>query len=89
MREIDPPQLSAVAPSGPVVTAYDRAHLMTYIELLRATERDTDWRETSRTIIGIDPDAELNRARSAFVTHLARAKWLVSQGKLFPHFGSA
>jgi hypothetical protein len=57
-------QLSEIAPSLPVVTSYDRAHINIYVELLQANELGVDWRETSRTILGVDPRIYFDRARS-------------------------
>jgi hypothetical protein len=89
MQHVDRPNLATVAPSGPIVTSYDQAYMLIYAELLHAAAHGQDWRETSRSTLGIDPDLDLNVARSAFVTHLVRAKWLASQGMLRSCFGSA
>jgi hypothetical protein len=88
MQHVDRPNLAAVAPSGPIITSYDRAYMLVYAELLHAAAHGQDWRETSRSILGIDPDLDLNLARSAFVTHLVRAKWLTNQGMLLSRFRS-
>ena len=39
-----------------------------------------DWREVARIVLHIDPDREAERARQAFDSHLARAKWMSRYG---------
>jgi hypothetical protein len=39
-----------------------------------------DWREVSRIVLHIDPDHESDRARRAFDSHMARAKWMSREG---------
>ncbi len=67
------------APSGDVVL-YDRRHMMTYAELLDADDAGICWRTGSLAILGIDPDADPDFARCAWVSHLARARWIVGDG---------
>ncbi|WP_065754879.1 DNA -binding domain-containing protein [Bradyrhizobium paxllaeri] len=62
------------APVDPVLTSYDERHLVTYLRLLDAEADGADWKEVARIILHIDPDCEPSRARSAFDSHLARAK---------------
>ena len=69
-----------LAPDGTTLTAYDRQHLVTYLRLLDADAEDADWREVSRVVLRLDPDREPHRARRAFDSHLARAKWMSVQG---------
>jgi hypothetical protein len=38
------------------------------------------WREVARIVLHIDPDREAERARQAFDSHLARAKWMSRYG---------
>jgi hypothetical protein len=62
------------------VTDYDRAHIVTYLRLLDAAAEGAAWEEVARIVLQIDPFAEPDRARRAFDTHLARARWLSEQG---------
>jgi hypothetical protein len=41
------PQVTDVAPSGPVLTAYDEEHMITYMRVLDADQQGADWREVS------------------------------------------
>lgn len=81
MRKPQPePEIADAAPVDDVLTPYDRAHLVTYMRLLDAEKAGADWREVARIVLGIDADVDENRARRAYDTHLARAKWLGAQG---------
>ena len=68
------------APTAASLTDYDRLHLITYLRLLDAAEVAADWREVARLVLGIDPDGEPERARRAYDTHLARARWMTEAG---------
>jgi len=48
--------------------------------LLDADTEGADWREVARIVLHIDPDQEPDRARRAFESHLARAKWMTQHG---------
>ena len=74
------PDVADLAPTAPTLTAYDEQHIVTYLRLLDADADDADWREVSRVVLHIDPNVEPHRARQAFESHLARAKWITSQG---------
>lgn len=78
------PQLHAkvadTAPDEPVLTAYDKEHAVTYARLLDADADNADWREVARIVLQIDPLSEPGRARVAFESHLARAKWVARHG---------
>jgi hypothetical protein len=74
MPPLDPDVLD-LAPSEPALTAYDHEHAVTYMRLLGA-----DWREVVRIVLRIDPDAEADRARRAFESHLARARRAAREG---------
>jgi hypothetical protein len=72
----DLPTVADEAPDEPVVTAYDRAHFVIYLRLLDAEIEGSDWDEVARIVLNIDPAREPARARRAWETHLARARWL-------------
>ena len=77
--ELDP-DVADTAPDSHILTGYDEGHLVTYLRLLDAAEDDADWREVARIVLHIDPDTEPERARRAWETHLARARWMVKSG---------
>jgi len=74
------PDVADLAPSGPALTVYDEEHAITYIRMLDADRDGADWREVSRIVLHIDPEREPDRARRAFDSHLARAKWMTQVG---------
>jgi hypothetical protein len=74
------PNFADVAPSDPALTAYDEQHAVTYMRMLDADAEGADWREVSRIILHINPDHDPDRARRAFDSHLARAKWVAHVG---------
>jgi hypothetical protein len=76
---LDPP-IADVAPVEPVLTGYDEQHLITYMRLLDADAEGADWREVANIVLHIDPDRESDRARRAWESHLARAKWMTTSG---------
>ena len=74
------PDVANVAPTDSALTGYDQEHLVTYLRLLDADTEGADWREVARVVLHIDPDREPDRARYAFDSHLARAKWMTEHG---------
>ena len=74
------PDVADLAPTGPALTVYDEEHAVTYIRMLDADAEGADWREVSRIVLHIDPEREPDRARRAFESHLARAKWATAVG---------
>ena len=74
------PDVADLAPSTPVLTAYDEEHAVTYMRMLDANAEGADWREVSRIVLHIDPEQEPDRARRAFDSHLVRAKWVARHG---------
>jgi hypothetical protein len=78
-RPIDP-DVADEAPNAAVLTGYDEEHGITYLRLLDAEAEGTDWREVARIVLHIDPRREPKRARRAWESHLARAKWMVERG---------
>lgn len=68
------------APVAPRLTAYDEDHLADYLQLLDADDEGADWREVAAHTFGIDPAAELERARAMHESHLARARWMTEVG---------
>jgi hypothetical protein len=75
----DPP-VSDVAPTDSNFTGYDQQHLVTYLRLLDADAEGADWQEVPKIVLRMDPEREPDRARRAWESHLARAKWLTENG---------
>ena len=82
------PDVADVAPNEPTLTAYDEQHVVTYIRLLQAEGQGADWREVARIVLHVDPEREPERARTAYESHLVRAKWVTEQGRLLRGAGS-
>ncbi|MET3973484.1 hypothetical protein ABIB94_007985 [Bradyrhizobium sp. JR7.2] len=82
------PDIADVAPSDPKLTPYDEQHVVTYIRILQAEGEGADWREVARIVLHIDPEREPDHARTAYQSHLARAKWVTEQGRLLRGVGS-
>ncbi len=76
---VDPPVADG-APDADVLTGYDEEHLVTYLRLLDADAEGADWTEAARIVLHIDPSREPARARRAWESHLARARWLTEHG---------
>lgn len=74
------PDVADLAPTSPVLTGYDEQHLVIYLRLLDAAEDGADWREVSVIVLRIDPEREPDRARRAWETDLARARWMTEHG---------
>ena len=82
------PDVADAAPTEQILTIYDQQHVVTYTRLLQADSEGADWREVARIVLHIDPEREPNRARNAYDSHLARAKWVTEQGRLLRGAGS-
>ena len=82
------PGVADAAPADQILTAYDEQHVVTYMRLLQAESQGADWMEVARVVLQIDPVREPDRARSAYQSHLARAKWVTEQGRLLRGTGS-
>ena len=76
------PAVADMAPVAATLTVYDEQHLPTYLRLLDADADGADWRTITQTVLRIDPGHEPDRARKAFESHLARAKWMTAHGYL-------
>ena len=74
------PDVADTAPVDVALTVYDEQHLVTYLRLLDADAEGADWREVAQIVLHIDPNREPVRARKAFDSHLARAKWMTEHG---------
>ena len=74
------PDVADAAPTAPILTGYDEERLITYLRLLDAERDGADWTEVARIVLHLDPDREPDRARRAWATHLARARWMTEHG---------
>ncbi len=72
--------IADAAPSDEHVTDYDRVHFKVYLRMLDAAKEGAAWEEVSSILLGIDPLREPVRAKHAYETHLARARWLANEG---------
>lgn len=80
MAEDSPVTPTPMPPESDELTAYDRAHLPTYLKLLDADAMDVDWKQTARGVLFLDPDADIETARRVYDAHLARARWMTQAG---------
>ncbi|MCC8948527.1 DUF2285 domain-containing protein [Bradyrhizobium sp. Arg62] len=81
MPEMPPnPEVADTAPAEDILTPYDREHAVTYMRMLDADAESANWREVAEVVLGINPLRERDRARQAYETHLARAKWMSNRG---------
>jgi hypothetical protein len=74
------PTIADTAPSGEALTTYDNEHLKIYMRLLDAEAAGADWKEVASIVLGIDPEKEPERARTAWESHLKRAQWMTNRG---------
>ena len=70
------PDCADEAPHAEALTPYDTQHFVAYVRLLDAEEDGGDRTQVARVVLHIDPAREPIRARRAWDTHLARAKWI-------------
>ncbi|MGW1425740.1 DUF2285 domain-containing protein [Bradyrhizobium manausense] len=83
MQKIIPldPDMSETAPSDPAaLTPYDHKHIFIYLRMLHANAEGADWRRVTEIVLQIDAELEPIRARRAYESHLARAKWMTEYG---------
>lgn len=74
------PQVDDVAPTAAILTGYDERHAITYLRLLDAEADGADWKDVAKIVLHIDPVQEHDRARRAWESHLARARWMTEKG---------
>jgi hypothetical protein len=60
------------------VTAYDRAHFITYLRLLDGVILGASEDELCRSILDLDPDSA--GAKRTLKSHLNRARWMAATG---------
>ena len=74
------PVVADDVPSSDDITSYDDEHLVTYMRLLDADAEGADWREVARIVLHREPETEEERTRRCWEVHLARARWMASNG---------
>jgi len=74
------PIVADFAPTGDALTEYDRAHFGTYLRMLDAAKAQAAWTQVVKIVLDIDPTLEPERAKRAYETHLARARWIAAHG---------
>jgi hypothetical protein len=74
------PRVADTAPTDGILTGYDEQHVVTYLRLLDAEKEGADWQEVAKLVLHIDPVSEPLRAKRAWETHLARARWMTENG---------
>lgn len=67
-------------PISPMLTAYDREHMVLYLRLLDSARDGADWREAVELLFGLDPRNDPARCQHIHESHLARARWMTEQG---------
>jgi hypothetical protein len=74
------PDLAELALPDPTLAPYDDQHRVIYLRMLDANAGGADWREVPGIVLHIDAELEPDRARRAFDSHVARAKWTAASG---------
>lgn len=74
------PPIADEVPWSDTITPYDEAHFVVYLRLLDASAGGADADEMAQIVLGIDPVAEPERARTAVTSHLKRAQWMTAKG---------
>lgn len=77
--EFDAP-IADEAPVSDQLTPYDEIHVIHYVILLDAEREHVPWDDVAREALLIDPAKERDRARRAYESHLARARWMANSG---------
>ena len=74
------PVVADEAPSVANLTDYDFTMLECYLRLLDAENEGADWREVAQIVLRVDPDKHYDRAKRAYESHIARARWMTNEG---------
>jgi hypothetical protein len=73
------PPVCEDVPTPDHITPYDKAHFVTYLQLLDASTAGATEADMARLVLGIDPIQEPGRAARVLANHLARARWMTTQ----------
>lgn len=74
------PRILDEPPASSGITDYDREHMKLYLRLHDSATSGADWREAVAVLFGLDPAVEPKRAQHVYDTHLARARWMTTDG---------
>ncbi len=80
VRTRSEPRIADRAPQVASLTAYDRAHLITYLRLLDADAEGASWEEVASIVLKLDPQQDRDHARAVWESHLERARWMTRSG---------
>jgi hypothetical protein len=72
--------IAVEAPNDATLTGYDQAHASHVSSPSRCRNDGADWREVARLVLGCDPDTDPECARRTYDSHLARARWMTTNG---------
>jgi hypothetical protein len=67
-------------PLSATPTDYDWACRIQYLRLLDADAAGADWRDAASKILDLDVVADVERAHAIWSAHLARARWMTTEG---------
>lgn len=70
----------ARAPSALAITPYDRAHFFTYARLIDDCAAEIAWQSSAETILCLNIANDEKAAKACWISHLARAQWLIVDG---------
>ncbi|RWA58098.1 MAG: DUF2285 domain-containing protein [Mesorhizobium sp.] len=62
------------------LTGYGEQHLVTYLSITRCRSGGHRLERVARIVLHLDPEREPDRARRAWETHLAQARWMTTNG---------
>jgi hypothetical protein len=72
----------STAPCVDAITLYDQQHFLTYARLLSAEKHGTSWRVAASVILQCDVTVAPEIAHACYESHLARARWIITDGLL-------
>lgn len=76
------PPIAVEVPWSEQLTAYDCAHLGTYLRVLDALDDGASTAEIARIIFDIDPRRDPAKAQRVVDSHARRARWLTERSHL-------
>src|SRR3954466_5353096 len=69
--------IADTAPSGKLLTSYDKEHLATHLRLLDAHAEGAGWRESHEWCCALIGKMNVIGVRKAFDSHLSGARWMM------------
>lgn len=74
------PDVDDTVPWSDDLTPYDEEHFVTYLRLLDASAEGADWTEVASVVLHRDPQLEPERTLRCWEAHIARARWMTTNG---------